>query len=84
MIVNTLKLQRVDLVKIDVEGAELQVLWGMKEIMQKFRPRLIIEIREDKLMNMGTSPTELRAFLRQNRYAGERRIDGDNFLWSPI
>lgn len=35
--------QRVDLVKIDVEGAEFQVLAGMKCLLNKWSPVLVIE-----------------------------------------
>lgn len=36
----------VDLVKIDVEGAEFDVLEGMSETLRKHKPRLIIEVKE--------------------------------------
>jgi len=35
--------QRIDVVKIDVEGAESQVLAGMRRILRQWRPRLLIE-----------------------------------------
>jgi FkbM family methyltransferase len=35
--------QKVSLVKIDVEGHELQVLQGMKTLIEKFHPLFIIE-----------------------------------------
>src|SRR5262245_6335428 len=34
---------RLDLVKLDVEGADLQALWGMRETLERFRPVLFIE-----------------------------------------
>lgn len=34
----------VDLVKIDVDGVELEVLWGMKETLQYHKPTVICEI----------------------------------------
>jgi len=43
-IVLELKLNRVDLVKIDVEGAEAFVLKGMREILKAYKPYLIIEV----------------------------------------
>ena len=39
----SLSLQRVDVLKIDVEGAELEVLEGGKPILEKFRPRIFLE-----------------------------------------
>jgi len=38
------RVDRVDWVKIDVEGAELEVLKGMTEVLQRYRPSLIIEL----------------------------------------
>lgn len=37
-------LPKPDFIKIDVEGAELEVLLGMEEIIRTHRPRLLIEI----------------------------------------
>ena len=43
-IVKHLKLRRIDLIKIDVEGAELQVLEGSIETLHKYKPRLVVEV----------------------------------------
>jgi len=44
-----LKLDRIDLIKIDVEGAEIEVLEGMKEVIMKYHPILIIEVFQKNL-----------------------------------
>ena len=36
-------LERLDLIKIDVEGFEFQVLLGLKQTLEKHRPRIIFE-----------------------------------------
>ncbi len=41
--IDSLALTRIDLIKIDVEGMELDVLRGCKESIEKFRPLLFIE-----------------------------------------
>lgn len=41
--IDSLKSPRVDFIKIDVEGMELEVLEGAKETIQKFKPQLLIE-----------------------------------------
>jgi len=43
------ELSRIRFVKIDVEGAELEVLKGMQIILSKIRPLLIIEVRKENL-----------------------------------
>jgi FkbM family methyltransferase len=40
-------LARLDLVKIDVEGLEREVVAGMRAVLDRFRPRLVIEFRDD-------------------------------------
>lgn len=47
--IDSLKSPRVDFIKIDVEGMELEVLEGAKETIEKFRPQMLIEtIKVDK------------------------------------
>jgi FkbM family methyltransferase len=36
--------ERVDFIKIDVEGAELEVLRGLLPIIERFRPRIVCEV----------------------------------------
>jgi FkbM family methyltransferase len=43
-IIEERKLKSMDLVKIDVEGAELGVLQGMGEYLSKYRPVMILEV----------------------------------------
>jgi FkbM family methyltransferase len=50
---------KIDLVKIDVEGAELKVLKGMIQSIIKFRPLILMEINELLLRNNKTSPAEI-------------------------
>jgi FkbM family methyltransferase len=42
-IVRNLELARVDLIKIDTEGAELEVIQGSNHILQKYHPRIVFE-----------------------------------------
>ena len=43
-VINELGIGAVDLVKLDVEGAELEVLEGMSQILRVNRPRVIMEL----------------------------------------
>jgi hypothetical protein len=43
-LVKKLNMNSIDIVKIDVEGAELYVLQGFEESIKKFKPRIIIEV----------------------------------------
>ena len=63
-------LERLDIVKIDVEGAEHDVLLGMHRSLERFHPRLIVvEVVEWFLVRSGSSPAALDAFLRAHGYA---------------
>ncbi|MGC4022148.1 MAG: FkbM family methyltransferase [Cyclobacteriaceae bacterium] len=53
------KIDRVDLIKIDVEGFELKVLKGASEILKKCKPILFIELDDNNLRDQGDSAKEL-------------------------
>jgi FkbM family methyltransferase len=44
-VVEELRLKRVDAIKIDVEGAEIQVLKGAVNTITRFKPFIVIEVR---------------------------------------
>jgi FkbM family methyltransferase len=54
---------RVGLVKIDVEGAELQVLEGMTECLARDQPDIIVEVTDEYLRSLGASAERLIVFL---------------------
>jgi FkbM family methyltransferase len=60
---------RVDVVKIDVEGAELLVLKGAAETLDRYHPVVEVELIDKQLANMGTSSAEVIGFLRSHAYA---------------
>jgi FkbM family methyltransferase len=62
------RVARLDLMKIDVEGAELWLLKGAARALRKLRPVLLFEVSESSLRNMGSSAEELLAFIRSFRY----------------
>lgn len=43
-LINMLKIKQISAIKIDVEGAELMVLKGMKKTIEQYRPYLYVEI----------------------------------------
>jgi FkbM family methyltransferase len=60
---------RVDVIKIDVEGAELMVLKGAADTLDRYHPVVEVEVIEDQLKNMGASSAEIVAFFRAHGYA---------------
>lgn len=68
-VVRELKLPKVSLVKIDVEGAEGEVLQGAQETLHRFHPILIVEIDRSREEAWGDSPQTTLALLEQEGYA---------------
>ena len=68
---------RVDVVKIDVEGAEYLVLKGSQATLARYHPMVLMEILDHQLRQMGSSAAQVRDFLREQGYT-ERRSVGDN------
>lgn len=71
-------LQKLDIVKIDVEGSEFDVLLGMERTLRSLRPRLVfIEIIEESLRRGGSSPAEVLKLMAEYGYrvAGETERD---------
>jgi FkbM family methyltransferase len=75
-------LDRIDIVKIDVEGAELMVLEGMKNCLLRFRPQVILELEPILMPAAGTELREFVAFFDDCDY-DLRLIDSPNYLAVP-
>jgi len=63
-----LSIRKVDLLKIDVEGAALAVLAGGRNTLSRYRPRLVIETEDE-------NPESIANFLREFGYRPDVRSD---------
>jgi FkbM family methyltransferase len=61
------KIEKVDFIKLDVEGAEIQVLHGMEQTLHKHRPQLAICIYHKK-EHLYEIPLHLASLLEDYRY----------------
>lgn len=61
-------LSQIDIVKLDIEGSELAALKGMKEILQNFKPFLIIEINPETLSMFNLQPSDIYDFLQHEGF----------------
>ncbi len=89
-------LPRLDLIKIDVEGFEYPVLRGLKETLQKHKPRIIFEYDRHYWLGNGIKIADCFAFLKNLNYTiyqvsvigcelvtNPTDIDCDNLLCLP-
>ena len=57
-----LQLSRLDMIKMDVEGAELAALAGMKDTIAQFRPAIVMEANRPMLATFGITIDDVWAF----------------------
>lgn len=62
------KLARLDLVKLDIEGAEPAALRGGRETLRRYRPTLVVEYNRMTLRRAGSSLEELDGMLDELGY----------------
>ena len=62
-------LERLDLVKIDVEGGELDVLRGARQLLQRWRPALVVELHRRN--DLPHHPEDVTAWLAEAGYRVE-------------
>ena len=67
--------KKIDLIKIDVEGDELNVLKGMEKYIQNFNPIIIFECQKEEIKN-GT--TKVIKFLKSKGYTKFYSIENFN------
>lgn len=63
------KIPKVDIIKIDVEGAESLVIEGMQETLIKFNPYILIELIDERLKAAGSSLILIYDFLEKLGYS---------------
>ncbi len=75
------QLERIDLIKIDVDGFDLEVLKGASRTLARFRPVVIIEINE-ALKTRGYTPTDVMTFMLDHKYGAAQILDLENYVFT--
>lgn len=75
-------IERIDPIKIDIEGAELACLRGARQCLQRFRPNIIVEIQDFSAARAGYQPEDILDFLSGFGYTLHRI--GANGALTPL
>lgn len=70
--VDSFDFRSVSLMKIDVQGYEVNVLKGSLETIEKHRPFIFIEVEDHNLKKFGSSESDLFDFLKNLGYSVQR------------
>tara|TARA_X000000368_G_scaffold307463_1_gene245507 strand:+ start:51 stop:740 length:690 start_codon:yes stop_codon:yes gene_type:complete len=76
-VVNDLKLNSVDFIKIDIEGFELNALKGGKDVLKKFKPTLCLEIDDKLLKRNDDKAIDIYNYLKKFGYKSYKIINKD-------
>lgn len=69
-------IEKVDFIKMDIEGAELYALQGMKDVLRKHHPAVLIEICPDVLQHAEYKADAIFSFFAELGYL-PFRIDSE-------
>jgi FkbM family methyltransferase len=87
-IVRENSINRLDLVKIDIEGYEMHALRGASNTLRNLKPVLFIEVGYTRLLSHKTSPNELVRFLEDLGYTVLHSMTGEritrDYDFSPL
>lgn len=83
-VVNERGLERLDLLKVDIEGWELPVLRGAKQSIQRFRPVVIVEIVERFLARTGARADDFFRLFDALDYTVYKTSEHNGYHLEPV
>lgn len=87
--IQMMNLNRIDLIKMDVEGLEYTILSSLTEVLSSYRPKLYIEIVSSQLSRYDHHPSHLQTLLDSIGYdyyvnTYHRNSDNDQYVMTKI
>jgi FkbM family methyltransferase len=87
-VVSENRIDRIDLIKIDIEGYEVHALRGAAGLLSELRPKLFVEVGYTRLLKNDASPNELVGLLSAHGYtvyhADTDEVIGPDYDFSPL
>lgn len=80
---DSIPLERLNYIKLDVEGHELFALRGMQETLAKYRPKIVLEMNSGALGRNGHSYLDVLKFLKNAEYSCKNLLGGELPLDTP-
>ncbi len=74
------RIELIDLLKIDVEGAEFQVMRGARRMLQSKRIRCLTFEFGQTTFDMGNRPEQIEIFLKEMNYKIRNVVKGDSIF----
>jgi hypothetical protein len=81
-VVRELALSRVDVIKVDAEGAEYLVLRGARETLRRFHPKLVMEVVPAQLASLNATVEDLVSLMNELGYGPAKQVDGTDWEWT--
>ena len=81
-VIAELGLQRVDVIKVDVEGAEYLVLRGLRETLRRFHPKVVMEVVPAQLANMNATVEDVVSLMNELGYGPHKQVDDTDWEWT--
>jgi len=74
-------LTKVNAIKVDVEGAELEVLRGAMKTLKRFHPKHVVEVDARQLASFKTTPEDLVSVITEAGYKHGRPLNSGGADW---
>lgn len=80
--IDSMHWETLDLLKLDLEGAELRALHGAQQTIEARRPAIIVEVIDKHLARFGDTSQALEAWMRERGYRSIAKRE-PNWLYLP-
>jgi len=67
-VAQSLGISKIDIIKIDTEGYEMNILKGSNYCIDKFKPAMMLEVDNSLLQTQSSSAVELLGFIKEKGY----------------